>query len=561
MKRNNTLYTICFLLASMCINTACEDTLSESPDSSYERKDFFITDKQADMAVLGIYSVLPTIYGDKDGMAFPCSDDTYYASGTNSDNTRRDICHYTIRPANTWVDAVWVGKYQQINRANYTIAGIENMDGYSESEVLQAFVAEAKFLRAQAAFDLVRYWGDVPFSTNYTTDYEASYKPRTEREEIYEQIIKDLDFAKEHLKWANDSSSPERATQGSARALLMRVLLTRAGYSLQLDGKTTRPGETLRTRYFNSVISEWEAFQSEKGQYHGFYNGGYEELFKSFSAGILNNRESLFEVSFYYPGTKGYWGTYIGIFADAPANSADANKVMGRAAVSYRAIPEWYEFYEAQDTRRDVAIGRHSWTWNKETGMHEKTDLSKKKGNWTPAKWRREWMPAGYKDPNYTDVNYCMLRYADVVLMAAEAYNETGNTAKAWELLNSVRKRAGATEITARNYKSLFKSHELMKKLDFIDDNDDAGKFRTALYWERGFELAFEGQRKFDLIRWGILKEALTLFGENTAVNTSTNTAYPAYQNFKKGKHELFPIPEDELQINGKQEGVNNPGY
>ena len=71
MKRNNTLYTICFLLASMCINTACEDTLSESPDSSYERKDFFITDKQADMAVLGIYSVLPTIYGDKDGMAFP----------------------------------------------------------------------------------------------------------------------------------------------------------------------------------------------------------------------------------------------------------------------------------------------------------------------------------------------------------------------------------------------------------------------------------------------------------------------------------------------------------
>ena len=138
------------------------------------------------------------------------------------------------------------------------------MDGYSESEVLQAFVAEAKFLRAQAAFDLVRYWGDVPFSTNYTTDYEASYKPRTEREEIYEQIIKDLDFAKEHLKWANDSSSPERATQGSARALLMRVLLTRAGYSLQLDGKTTRPGETLRTRYFNSVISEWEAFQSEK---------------------------------------------------------------------------------------------------------------------------------------------------------------------------------------------------------------------------------------------------------------------------------------------------------
>lgn len=270
MKRNNPLYTICFLLAGMCINTSCEDILSESPNSSYERKDFFLTDKQADMAVLGVYSILPGIYGDKDGMAFPCSDDTYYASGTNSDNTRRDICHYTIRPANTWVDAVWVGKYQQINRANYAITGIENMDGYSDSKVLQAFAAEAKFLRAQAAFDLVRYWGDVPFSIDYTTDYETSYKPRTEREEIYEQIIKDLDFAKEHLAWANDNSSPERATQGSARALLMRVLLTRAGYSLQLDGKTIRPNEALRTRYFNAVIKEWEAFQSEEGQYHGF---------------------------------------------------------------------------------------------------------------------------------------------------------------------------------------------------------------------------------------------------------------------------------------------------
>lgn len=561
MKRNNIIYTACILLAGMSVIAACEDALNESPDSSYERKDFFVTDKQADMAVLGIYSILPGIYGDKDGMAFPCSDDTYYASGTNSDNTRRDICHYVIHPANTWVDAVWAGKYQQINRANYAIEGIEGMDGYNDSKKLQTFAAEAKFLRAQAAFDLVRYWGDVPFGINHTTDYESAYQPRTEREEIYGQIIKDLDFAKEHLAWADDNASPERATQGSARALLMRVLLTRAGYSLQLDGKTTRPDETSRSRYFNAVIKEWEAFQSEEGKYHGFYEGGYEELFKSFSAGILNNRESLFEVSFYYPGTKGYWGTYMGITVEAPASTADANKVMGRAAVSYRAIPEWYDLYEAKDMRRDVAIGRYSWTWNKETGVHEKTDLSKKKANWTPAKWRREWMPAGYKEPNYTDVNYCMLRYADVVLMAAEAYNETGNTAKAWELLNSVRERAKATKITAANYKSLLKTNEIMKQLDFIDDSNDAGKFRTALYWERGFELAFEGQRKFDLIRWGILKEALNLFGTNTAVNTSTNTAYPAYLNFQKGKHELFPIPEDELQINSKLEGMNNPGY
>ena len=169
-------------------------------------------------------------------------------------------------------------------------------------------------------------------------------------------------------------------------------------------------------------------------------------------------------------------------------------------------------------------------------------------------------MPTGYEDPNQTDVNYCMLRYADVVLMAAEAYNETGNTSKAWELLNQVRQRAGATPIApAVNYQELLKAPKVYD-LDFIDDSDEAGKFRTALYWERAFELAFEGQRKYDLIRWGVIKEALELFGGKTTVNES-GLNYPAGKNFQKGKHELFPIPEDELQINYQLNGQNNPGY
>lgn len=166
-------------------------------------------------------------------------------------------------------------------------------------------------------------------------------------------------------------------------------------------------------------------------------------------------------------------------------------------------------------------------------------------------------MPVGYADPNSTNVNYCMLRYADVVLMAAEAYNELGETSMAWNLLNSVRERAGATKITTENYSKLLKSPKVYN-LDYIDDSDESGRFRTALYWERGFELAFEGQRKYDLIRWGILKEALVLFGEKT--NKQVNS-YPAGKNFQKGKHELLPIPEDELQINYKLNNQNNPGY
>ena len=113
-------------------------------------------------------------------------------------------------------------------------------------------MAQARFLRAFLAFDLIKYWGDVPFKTTYTAGYEEAFKGRVSREEIYDQIIVDLNFAKENLQKDNASLSPEVPSQGAAHALLMRVYLQRAGYSLQQDGTLTRPDETKRKEYFNA---------------------------------------------------------------------------------------------------------------------------------------------------------------------------------------------------------------------------------------------------------------------------------------------------------------------
>ena len=542
--------------------TACQDALTEHPDSYYEKEDFFTSEAKAEMGVIGIYNVLPTLYGDSE-MAFGASDDTYYASGTNTDNARRDIAHYMLSTTNKYVEAVWQATYQGIERANYMIEGIQEMQGFAENEKLQSLVAEAKFLRAFLSFNLVKYWGDVPYKTTSTESYEEAYQPRTSREVIYDQIVDDLDDAKENMSWANEASSPERATQGAARALLMRVLLQRAGYSLQMDGTMTRPEEELRQTYFAKVIDEWEAFQ-ENG-YHDFYEGGYEALFKSFSAGELHSKESIFEVAFYTvdgrTGARGYWGTYNGPLVAAPGIEAtETDKFMGRANALFRVIPEWRDFFEESDVRRDVMICTYQYDWDKTLYNHVKKDNIRNKKNWYPGKWRREWMPLGYKDPNITDVNYCSLRYADVVLMAAEAYNETGETAQAWKLLNRVRQRAGATEITSANYTSLMKSPKVYD-LPFIEDGDEAGRFRTALYWERGFELAFELQRRFDLLRWGVLGDALQLTASKTVVNQSAEKSFLAGYNFVSGKHELFPIPLDEIQVNYCLENKNNPNY
>jgi hypothetical protein len=514
------------------------------------------------MAVIGAFDCLSTTnhYGQFE-MAMPSSDDTYYIQGTGTDNTRRDIAHYMVNSTNTWVGTLWNYKYQGIDRASFAIAGIEGMADYETDAKLKEYAAQARFLRAFLAFDLVKYWGDVPFKTTYSSGYAEAFLPRTDREVIYDAIIADLDFAKEHLAPGSASLSPEVPCQAAARALLMRVYLQRAGYSLHLDKSFTRPDDATRKGYFEAVIAEYQAIQS-KG-YHGFADNGYLELFKGFSAGGGIPKESLWEIAFNpigesYADNAGTWGTYNGPAVDAPSiTTSESGNFMGRANAFFRVLPAWKDFFETQDVRRDVMVCDYQMKWDAALYNHKKTVQSNVQ-NWYPGKWRREWMPLGFVNPNNVSANYCPLRYADVVLMAAEAYNETGNTTEAWRLLNSVRTRAAATPVDAANYATFYKAPKVYD-LPFIADGDEAGKLRTAIYWERGFELAFEGQRKYDLIRWGYLGDALRLF--QSKMPARLDGRYIAGANFIDGKHELFPIPLAEIQANPNLEGINNPGY
>lgn len=561
--------------------------LTEFPDSYYEMDTYFSSYDKAKMAVVGIYDCLETegYYGQY-VMPFFGSDDMFMVRGVTADGTRRDISHYNVTSSNTWVLSVWNYAYKGIDRANLAIAGIEGMDGYENDEDLKALVAEARFLRAFIALDLIKFWGDVPFTTQYTSGYDQASKPRTNREDIYDDIIKDLDFAKVNLLPGNKVASSETPCQGAARALLMRVYLQRAGYSLDRDSRTlTRPDDALRTQYFNAVIAEWEELKKEG--YHDFGVGGYEQVFKNYSQLVLNNKESLWEIAFEpNNGEKdnaGYWATYNGPLVGAATgiSTADNSKYMGRANAFFIVLPYWKDFYEDSDVRRDVNFVDYVYKWNSNTATQDKTqDCTEIKNSLYryPGKWRREWMALGWVDPNHTGVNYCPLRYSDAVLMAAEAYNEIGNSTEAWSLLNSVRTRAGASPINSSNYESLMKAPKLYN-LPFISDTDEAGKVRTALYWERAFELCYEGQRKYDLLRWGILGESLALAqetienwtpapGEWESTDGSTweeydwaSKNYIAGRNFVKGKHELFPIPLTEIQANPALEGKNNPGY
>jgi len=542
-------YSAILCLLSLVIGISCTDLLTEKPASYYATANFFTNPANANMAIIGIYDVMSKLdsYGEKE-MYMPCSDDNYtMASPMVNDNDRRNITFYWVVPQNNFLITLWTNKYLGINRANFAISNIQKMPGYlgSDSTILRKYEGEARFLRAVMSYDLVKYWGDVPYKTDPTSTVAQAYTGRVNRDSIYNQIVKDLTIAKLRLPWATSATTPEHATSGAARAMLMRVLLSRAGYSLKIDGNLTRPDDATRTAYFNAIVAEGDTFLLNG--YHNLYPS-YYGFFKNNSAGIASSSESIYEVAFYSATgsseDSGFWGTSIG-----PAT--DVNSPYGRANSFFRAIPEWDAWYDSTDPRRYTNICKYS--------INAKGDSvsTSNKALWYPGKWRRQWMLGKAKDPNNTDVNFCLLRYADVLLMYAEALNELGRTTDAITALNLIRARAKIALLKSdfSNYTVIYKAPKV-KNLSYIQDADNQGKFRTALYWERGFELCYEGTRKYDLIRWGILYEAL--------INTTTaafTTDYPPKINFIKGKHELFPIPQREMDVNVSLNHINNPGY
>ncbi len=537
-----------FLIGFLTL-TSCSDSLTETPDSFYITSEAFRNTDNAQLALNGVYNSLAgtSHYGQFEMPVFT-SDDMYCIRGINTDGSRRDICHYNLYTTNKWVLALWTNKYKGIERANCVLDGLKSMPEYgTDNKEILRIEGETLFLRALLSFDLIRYWGDVPYTTEKTI-FEKAYLPRTPKQEIYEQIIKDLNKAKNNLKWATAGTNTERATQGAARALLMRVYLHRAGYSLDSQtGQYFIPTEAKRKEYFQAIIDEYQAFVTNG--YHGFCDAGYEQLWKNYCEKVVDPKESLFEIAFYTPdgktkGTAGVWATYIGPIIDS------ANKC-GRANGFFAVLPEWFGYYADGDIRRDLNMCNFKIDKN---GIK----VPQNKKTYYPGKWRRYWVKEKPKDRNNTDVNFVFLRYADVILMAAEAYNELGNSDEAITLINKVRSRAQAPKwdeaVAGGKYIELYKDPKV-PNLTFIDDSDKQGKVRTAIFWERGFELCFEGTRKFDLIRWGILADAIQLHAN------SKYTHYAAKNNFVKFKHELFPIPLDEMQVNYKLENKNNPGY
>jgi hypothetical protein len=374
------------------------------------------------------------------------------------------------------------------------------------------------FLRAFYYFTLVQYYGDVPLKLEPSNSVNNVEIARTPAKEVYAQIIADMKDAETKVRTATAINSSGEISKSTVRGILARVFLTMAGAPLH------------DTEKFKDA-REWALKVKESGEH--VLNPEYKNIFINESADIEDFKECIWEAECYGSNSDVYReGGRIGN-ENGVLCRANSDKIVGYAYGFNSTTWKLYYLYGSTDVRRDWSIS----TYTMDTAGVKKALAASNIYGRNTAKWRREYEVVSPKNKNYTPTNFPMLRYADVLLMLAEAENEVnGATDLAHEGLNLVRKRARLT--------------------DTLIASQDG--FRQEIRNERARELCFEGLRKPDLIRWGIFIETMHDAADEIKAKASGTYSYAA-QNAANvtERHLLYPIPLTEMSLNKKM--VQNP--
>lgn len=452
---------------------------------------------------------------------------------------RKEMDRFKFDPSFSDFYFVWWNAYLIINRAGNVIANVPEMPdaAFDSPELKKRIIAEARFLRAQNYFNLIRLWGDVVFhGDNYVSDpVGSSDLTRTDIDVIYDFIISELELAEQDL-WDRDVTEKGRATRGAAQAFLSYVYLTRAGWRLDATTNTMVQGDASNW----AKAAEWAKKCMDEGHY--FLQDNYRHVFPSDDDEFdtyENNEEHIFFVNCVATNnwfeTLLYWGPRL------------ANGEGGFS--SFMGERELVWSFEPGDQRDEVTnlyyvideLEEEQWLDDDNAGYWWPGINYPHVNKYLPDEDKYDFPPS----QNASGCNYPLIRYADVLLMYAEAVNESNGspTADAIEAFNKIRRRAGISE---------------WPNVNDVDGNpypNTQDGFRQAVRQERRWELCFEGKRLFDLRRWNILEE--TFQARATAPDATIQDGIRA-QNIEM-KHNLYPIPFTEIQRNNKL--TQNPGF
>lgn len=477
---------IYFLAFAILLAGSCKKSFIDlQPISNGSVDNFYKTEADIKVALNGVYGGLQAGGISTNNYIFGeiSSDNTYpVASGSVTDQDEFD--RFYIRTTNPFVAGRWNDGYNVISRANMLLEKIEPV--VINETLKKRYIAEAKFLRAYTYFELVRTFGDVPLVVKSLTASlnEAYDYGRTASSAVYTQIETDLSEAEVDLPVSYTGSDIGRITKGAAKALLGKVLLTQNKY----NPAATKLKEVIDLNIYDTVA--------------------YAD---AFDAGKKNGKEAVFEIQF--AAGMGEGNPWPNSFA--PQNSGNAVIAFGGGG-NNRPTQDLIDAYEAGDIRKDYSLA----TTYVNAGGQTIQDVHVKKYRGNPA------------INNDNANNIPIIRYADVILMYAEALNEQAynGSGEAIAYLNKVRKRARLAEKSAA-------------------DLPDQASFRLAIEQERRVEFAFEGHRWFDLVRTG---RAIAVINSK---EDDINLVAPITQN-----NLVFPIPQSQVEIN-RDKIIQNPGY
>jgi SusD family. len=480
------LFLVILLLVFL---TGCKDFLQRDPQGDLTQTSFPVTKSDALSATNAAYATLRDWYYGSGG--YPIldimSDDANKGSNTNDQlPTVGPFDNFTFTPAADGLDRWWATLYQGIKRTNVVIEKVPGIQ--MDTTLRNRYIAEARFIRGLLYFDLLRAWGGVPKVLDLNPPLKLT---RSTRDDIYTIIINDLLYAVKNLgeKSTLSSSDAGRATKGAAKALLARVYLFKQDYV---------NAEKYALEVINSNEYSLEPLFVDANGING--NNGVESVFEVGAIGVDDYSGGGNQ----YANTQGVRGSpNRGWGFNRPSMDLRNSFELGDPRLKGTII-------DLGDTIDGVVI----------KGDGPTPDVVKDSaGNVIQMECynRKVWVPG---DNTITEWGFHrrLIRYADVLLMAAEALNENDKPDQALIYLNMVRKRARQG------------NNSILPDITTTDKNT----LRDKIIFERRHELALEGFRFWDLVRTGRAASVLGPLG------------------FISGKHELLPIPQSEIDLSQK---------
>lgn len=500
-------------------------------------EEYYNTEQEMLQALYGVYNRLIDTNGRMYARAlfsyFVLSDEFFYISQFSVNNIRVQV----YDAANLDIGRFWEVLYEGVNRANLLIDNLENRELDTENK--EAYLGEAYFLRGYYYFILTTFFGEVPLKLKPTTDANDSYIGKSSLEDIYAQIVKDMKAAEKLVLDIDEIGTNERISVTGVQAVLARVYLKMAGYPLN---DPENPDEDAKQYYEDALYYANQVISSHK---HSL-NPDFSRIFINHVENVNDISECIWEV--------GMYGNKIGSEDLAGSVGVENGIICRDQTIGYSGGPmhvtqKLYDAFEDGDLRRDWAIAPYRFVTD-DSGVTEKQDWTESQiYNRNPGKWRREY-ETGSKAQYYTGTNFPLMRYSDVLLMKAEAINESlhGPNDEAYDAINQVRRRAFGKDVNTQDA-----GCDLQTGLSYEE-------FRDAVRNERFRELCFEGQRKLDLIRWGEYVDVMHRLADDISADAPENFRYAANAGRNTSeRHVLFPIPTTELTMNKQM--TQNPGW